>query len=131
MQSGEPVFYVVLDANIWAAEQLLWSSIGSALLFALTSSRARLALPEVIEMEVNTVPGRQAAEHIESFRKSSRFLRQLSGQSSLPAIPTMQAIEEGLQRRWRELAGVIVRCSPLNLVVIESSATACDREDSA
>jgi hypothetical protein len=71
-------------------------------------------------MEVNTVLSQQAAQHIESFRKSSTFLRQLSGQNSLHALPTMQAIEEGLQRRWHELSGLIER-RPLNLEVMKAA----------
>ncbi|MGO9451265.1 MAG: PIN domain-containing protein [Candidatus Binataceae bacterium] len=109
MKNAEPSYYVVLDANVWVAERLLRSSIGSALLLGLTSSRALLGLPEVVEMEVNRVFAQQAAQAIEAFRKNVNFLRQLSGQHSLHEIPTPQAIEEGLQHRWNELAGLLER----------------------
>lgn len=109
MKDADPPYYVVLDANVWVAERLLRSSIGSALLLGLTSSRALLALPEVVEMEVNRVLAQQASQAIEAFRKSANFLRQISGQHSLHGIPTTQAIEGGLKRRWDELAGLLER----------------------
>ena len=34
-------YYVLLDANVWVAERLLQSSIGSALLYALTGAKTR------------------------------------------------------------------------------------------
>lgn len=109
MKNPDPSFYVVLDANAWVAERLLRSSIGNALLLGLTSSRALLGLPEFIETEVNRVVLQQATQAMETFCKSANFLRQLSGQHSLHGMPTPQAMEEGLQRRWVELAGLLER----------------------
>ena len=48
MSAPQP-FFVLLDANIWVAERLLQSSIGSALLYALTGANASILLPEVVE----------------------------------------------------------------------------------
>jgi hypothetical protein len=38
-------YYVVLDANIWVAERLLHSSIGSAFLYAVTRAKSSILLP--------------------------------------------------------------------------------------
>lgn len=38
--SQEAPYSVILDANIWVAERLLQTSIGSAVLYALTFARA-------------------------------------------------------------------------------------------
>jgi hypothetical protein len=51
---------LILDANVWVAERLLQSSIGSALLYAVTSAGAIIALPEVVELEINEVLTAQA-----------------------------------------------------------------------
>jgi hypothetical protein len=109
MKNPDLSFYVILDANVWVAERLLRSSIGNALLLGLTSSRARLGLPEVIEMEVNRVVSSQATEHIETLRKSANFLRQISGQHGLHEIPTLEGIKDGLRLRWGELDGLLER----------------------
>jgi hypothetical protein len=100
MGSNKIPYYVVLDANIWVTERLLQSSMGSAILFALTSSGASLGLPEIVEMEVNTVLTAEAERAVEGLRKSARLLRQLSGQKTLHQAPTREAIQEGLSSPW-------------------------------
>ncbi len=48
-------YYVVVDANIWIAERLLQSSIGSAFLYAVTGAKSAILLPEVVELEISRV----------------------------------------------------------------------------
>lgn len=109
MGSGNIPYYVVLDANVWVAERLLQSSMGGAILFALTSSGASLGLPKIVEMEVNSVLTADAERAVEGLRKSARFLRQLSGQKTLHQAPTREAIQEGLRERWTQLSGLLER----------------------
>ena len=45
-------YYVLLDTNVWVAERLLQSSIGSALLYALACTKSSILLPEVVELEI-------------------------------------------------------------------------------
>jgi hypothetical protein len=104
-------YYAVLDANIWIAERLLQTSIGSAALFALTSSRALIALPEVVEIEVRAVLADQAEQAVEALRKHTQLLAQLSGQRAMHSLPTAAAIPEGIDRRWTQLEGILKRSS--------------------
>ena len=73
MKNPDPSFYVVLDANVWVAERLLRSSIGNARLLSLTSSRALLGLPEVIEMEVNLVVLQRATQAMPAVSQECEF----------------------------------------------------------
>lgn len=107
-------YYVVLDANVWVAERLLQSSLGSAVLFALTGGHALIGLPEVVEIEVQSVLTKQAEKAVEGLRKHSRLLRQLSGQRATYHVPTPAGIEEGMGQRWAELGGILKRI-PFNL----------------
>jgi hypothetical protein len=102
-------YYVVLDANVWVTERLLQSSLGSAVLFALTGSHALIGLPEVIEIEVKSVLTTQAEEAVEELRRSTHLLRQLSGQRATHHVPTSEAIQEGMAQRWTELGGILMR----------------------
>ena len=106
---GETVPYcVVLDANVWVAERMLQSSIGNALLYALTGAKASIGLPEVIELEVNRVLPEMAERAVSVIGREASLLRQLSGQKLLFTGPTALAIKEGIAERWTQLAGLRV-----------------------
>jgi hypothetical protein len=47
----DPPYFLLLDANVWVTERLLRSSIGSALLYAVTGAGALIGLPEIVETE--------------------------------------------------------------------------------
>ncbi|MGH7814459.1 MAG: PIN domain-containing protein [Candidatus Binataceae bacterium] len=113
MAEGIP-YYVILDANVWIAERLLQSSLGSATLFNLTRSHALIGLPEIVEIEVKSVLTQQAEKAAEDLRKNARLLRQLSGQRAWHVVPTSEAVQEGMQQRWAELCGIL-RPLPLSL----------------
>jgi hypothetical protein len=102
-------FYVLFDANIWVAERLPQSSLGSAALFALTGAHALIALPEVVETEVKSILSAHAEQAVESFRKQTELLRQLSGQRTTHQVRTSEAIQEGMDQRWTELGGILKR----------------------
>jgi hypothetical protein len=56
-------YYVLLDSNVWVAERLLQSSIGSALLYALARTKSSILLPEVVELEIARIlPDMQTTE---------------------------------------------------------------------
>jgi len=102
-----PTYYLVLDANIWIAERLLYSPLGSATLFALTKSGARIGLPEVVKLEVRHTLLDQTDKAITSIKKSSQLLRHLSGHQMSVMAPSQEAIEGGITRRWNDLSGVL------------------------
>jgi hypothetical protein len=102
-------YCVVLDANVWVAERMLQSSIGNALLYALTGAKASIGLPEVVELEVNRVLPEMAERAVSVIGREASLLRQLSGQNLLFTGPTALAIREGIAERWKQLAGLLER----------------------
>lgn len=48
-------FFVIADANIWVSEHLFQSTIGSAFLYAISSSGSKILLPEIVELQIGTV----------------------------------------------------------------------------
>jgi PIN domain len=102
-------FHVLLDANIWVAERLLQSSLGSALLYALTGSKASIVLPEVVELEVNRVLPELAEKAVGVIGREASLLRQLSGHNLLFTGPSAVSIEDGIKDRWQKLDGLLLR----------------------
>jgi hypothetical protein len=104
-------FYVLLDANVWVAERLLQSSIGGALLYALTGANASILLPEVVELEVNRVLPELAEKAVTVIRRETSLLQQLSGHKLLFTGPTVEAIADGIRDRWEKLDGLLERAA--------------------
>jgi hypothetical protein len=108
--SQEPPYYAVLDSNVWVTERLAQTTMGSALLYALTSSGALIGLPQVVEMEVNHVLDEHGEKAVETLRKNVQLLRQLSGQPiAFATVPSRVAIRKGIAERWDALSGLVKR----------------------
>jgi hypothetical protein len=102
-------YYVLLDTNVWVAERLLQSSIGSALLYALTRTKSSILLPEVVELEIARVLPDMAERAVGRIRGDLSLLRQLSGHNLPVTAPSAVAIEDGIKERWSQLSGLLVR----------------------
>jgi hypothetical protein len=103
-------FCVILDANIWIGERLLQTSIGSALLYSVSTSKATIVVPEIVELEANKVLREHADKAVEGIRKHISLLKRLSGNSQIRLIgPTGDAVHHGMMARWERLTGVITR----------------------
>jgi hypothetical protein len=107
--SNYPPFSVVLDANVWVAERLLQSSLGSALLYAVVRTKANFGLPEVVEREVNRVLPEMAEQAARNIKRDVSVLRQLSGHEMVVTGPSLLAVQQGIARRWKQLSGSIER----------------------
>ncbi|MGY8663482.1 PIN domain-containing protein [Bradyrhizobium sp. UFLA05-109] len=107
--SDEKPYHVLLDANIWIAERLLQSAIGSALLYAMTGAKASILLPEVVELEVNRILPAMAEKAVALISREGSLLRQLSGHNLLFTGPSPVAIEDGIRHRWKQLEGILIR----------------------
>jgi len=108
-QSMNMPYFLLLDANVWVAERLLQSSIGGALLYAVTGAGAAIALPEIVETETTIILQRQCEEAVLAISKAVRLLRQISQQQSYYTAPSEEALAQGIARRWRELDGLLKR----------------------
>jgi hypothetical protein len=103
-------YYVLLDTNVWVAERLLQSSIGSAFLYALTRTKSSILLPEVVELEIARVLPDLAEQAVSRIRGELSLLRQLSGHDKLRVTaPSALAIREGIEERWGQLSGSLIR----------------------
>jgi len=100
---------VLLDTNIWVQNLLLRTALGSALLYALKRSGAKLALPEVVEHEVTKHTVRAAQEAIEAIEKGFRNVASVMGFHKPYEVPKEDEIEKAVRNRFAELDAFIVR----------------------
>ena len=108
MTDAPKPFYLVLDANAWVSERMLYSSAGEAVLYALAGNAAGIGLPEIVRVEVDRILSKFAEKAISELRKNLVLLRQLSGRDDRYAIPNSEAIRDGMAKRWKDLDGAFV-----------------------
>lgn len=102
-------YSVVVDSNIWVAERILQTTIGSAFLYALTGSAGKIVLPEIVEREVQLVLLTQSEKAVGDIARAAGLLRHVSGQSLQYSAPTEAAMEKGIAARWAQLEGLLER----------------------
>jgi hypothetical protein len=84
---------VVLDTNIWLKELALNSGVGSAFRFFLKQRQARLALPEVVRLEVQHNLRALVTEAIDHVNSGNRRLLALFGSMKEIVLPNAEEIE--------------------------------------
>lgn len=84
---------VVIDTNIWLKELALNSGAGSALRFFLKHRSARLAIPEVVRLEVQHNLRTTIENAIESVNRGNRELLALFGSIKEFVLPTQLEID--------------------------------------
>ena len=84
---------IVLDTNIWLKELALNSGAGSALRFFLKHRPARLAVPEVVRLEVQNNLRAAIEDAIESVARGNRQLLALFGSMREIVLPTQPEID--------------------------------------
>jgi hypothetical protein len=90
---------VVFDSNIWLSELGLRSGAGAAVRFYLKQSGARVAVPEVVRLEVAYNLSSRLMKHIESIRSAYSQLLTAFGTLREVVLPT----EDQVQKRIRDL----------------------------
>ena len=78
---------IVLDSNIWLSEHMLRHSAGAAVRFYLGRHDARIALPEVVRLEVILHLSKQMKELAAATRQGHRDLLTLTGQLRELVLP--------------------------------------------
>jgi hypothetical protein len=111
---------VVLDTNIWLAELGLHSPLGAVARLFLEQKRARLALPEVVRLEVEHNLRRQLTEHVNILQDRHRKLLTVFGTLKELVVPDIPAIEEQVGAVFRDL-GIEVLEIPFSLTSAKSS----------
>jgi hypothetical protein len=115
---------VVIDSNIWLAEQMLRHSAGSALRFFLRTSDARVAVPEVVRLEVVRhlkLELQKLARDIE--QSHGRLLRHLGALKEL-VLPSAHELDEAAQRAF-ESARIDVLDIPFSIESARASFEKC------
>jgi hypothetical protein len=115
---------VVIDSNIWLAEQMLRHSAGSALRFFLRTSGARVAIPEVVRLEVVrhlTVELQKLARDIQ--QSHGRLLRHLGALKEL-VLPSSQELEDAARRAF-ESARIDMLDVPFSIESARASFEKC------
>jgi PIN domain len=103
-------FFVLLDANVWVSERLLTTTVGSALIYAVSASGATIVVPEIVELEVSCVLHEHAEQAVENIRKATALLKQLTQNPQMSLIvPNRSGIEKAMRARWEDLQGAIRR----------------------
>jgi hypothetical protein len=84
---------VVFDSNIWLSELGLRSGAGAAVRFYLKHSGARVAIPEVVRLEVQHNLKARLTKYIESIRSDYNQLLTAFGTLREIVLPTEQEVE--------------------------------------
>jgi len=79
---------VVFDSNVWLSELGLRSGAGAAAKFFLNQHKARLAIPEVVRLEVQHNLHNRLSEHIENIRTNYRQLLTAFGKLKEIVLPS-------------------------------------------
>lgn len=88
---------VVFDSNVWLAELGLRSGAAAAARFFLNHSGSRLALPEVVRLEVQSNLEARLIEHIGSIQTSYRHLLTAFGSLREVILPTPDDVRSKVQ----------------------------------
>jgi hypothetical protein len=111
---------VIFDTNIWLSQLGMRSPAASAVRFYLKHSGARLALPEVIRLEVEANLRRKLMEFIKDIQDSHRQLLTVFGTLPEVVLPTSERVEATIQEIL-ESTGVEVITVPFSLESARSS----------
>ena len=111
---------IVFDANIWYSQLGLKSPSAAAVRFFLRQQRARVAIPEVIRLEVTQNLSTRLIKHIDSIRSEYRQLLTAFGRLPEVVLPTNDEVHARIEELFDSL-GVDVINVPFSLDSARSS----------
>ena len=94
---------VVFDSNVWISELGLRSSAAAAVRFYLKQSGARVAIPEVVRLEVTENLRRRLLEHIDQIRFDYRQLLTAFGKLREIVLPAEQEVDDRIAALFSSL----------------------------
>ena len=94
---------VVFDSNIWLSELGLRSNASAAVRFYLKHSGARVALPEVVRLEVEENLSDRLLKHINNIRSDFRQLLTAFGNLSEVVLPGQEEVHRRIQELFASL----------------------------
>lgn len=94
---------VVLDSNIWLSEHMLRHNAGAAVRFYLRRHDARIALPEVVRLEVSLHLSEHMKELAATTRQAHRALLPLAGRLRELVLPEDAELEAIAARAFEDI----------------------------
>lgn len=101
--------FVLIDTSVWRAEPLLRTPLGAALLYYIRRTDSKIALPEVVELEISKQLHRAALEARSKAENSFRALQQIMGKMPEFKVPSDAEVDEAIKGRLDELSTLIER----------------------
>jgi hypothetical protein len=111
---------VILDSNIWLAELGLNSSLGAVTRFYLRQQNARIALPEVVKLEVQHNFRSRLKEFVSEIAKNHRQLLAIFGSLKEVVLPGDSEIDDKVGKIFYDL-GVSLIEVPFSMESARSS----------
>lgn len=105
---------VVFDTNVWYSQLGLKSASSAAVRFFLKQHQAKVAIPEVVRLEVSRNLARRLLQHIESIRSEYRQLLTAFGKLREVVLPTEPEVHARIEELFVSL-GVDVIEVPFSL----------------
>lgn len=94
---------VIFDTNIWLSELGLRSPAAAAVRFFLKHSGARIAIPEIVRLEVEQNLSSRLLEHIEHIRSAHRQLLTAFGKLREVVLPTEEDVRQKVPELFNSL----------------------------
>jgi len=102
--------FLVLDTNIWVySTRLLSTPLGAAVIYSLSQTKRKLALPEIIEEEIRKHTFKRGSEAVAEIHKHYRLLEQLMGSRDDYRVPSNDEFTSRVDSRVSELGALIHR----------------------
>src|SRR4051794_25309053 len=102
MTDGDPVRWVVLDANAWMQEWMLQSVVGGKLVDVIARSGGKLLLPEIVEREITAGTTRRAQDSLSKARAELSRVAALTHSDLVPALPDANALTAAVASRLED-----------------------------
>lgn len=99
---------VALDTNVWLSDHLLSTRWGAALLHAVEKHNGKLALIEVVKLELQKHVVKQGMEAVERVLSDSRKIQNLTGKTVPQITVSEEDFSEGLQQRLDTLSPLLI-----------------------
>lgn len=119
---------IVLDSNIWLCEQMLRHSTGSAVRFFMRKHGARIAVPEVVRLEVERHLERQLTELSSQLRDGHTRLLRIVGELKELILPSDDELRDVAKNSFTN-AGIDIVDFPFSIESARSSLEKCIRSE--
>ena len=102
--------FLVLDTNIWVySTRLLSIPLGAAVIYSLSRSKRKIALPEIIEEEIKKHTYDEGRKAVEEIQKNYRSIEQLLGSRDNFSVPSDEQFKTRVDFRLVELSEIIYK----------------------